>query len=65
MDPDLLELATIWRHESLRSTGSSTPLIDLLPQSAAVEGMSCALVIDARYVERITVSTELGFDVAR
>jgi hypothetical protein len=65
VDPDLMELTTVWRRGSSRGTGSSTLLVDLLPQLAAGEGVSCALVVGARYVEWITVSAELGLDVAR
>jgi hypothetical protein len=64
VDPDLLELATIWRCGSSRGAGSSTPLVDLLPQPAAAEGMSCTLVVGAQYVERIMASEELGLEVA-
>jgi hypothetical protein len=51
MDLDLLELATIWRRGSPRGTRSGTLLVDLLPQSASAEAVSCALVVGARYVE--------------
>jgi hypothetical protein len=64
VDPDLLELATIWRRGSSRGTRSSIPLIDLLPQPTAAEGMSYAFVIGARYVERIAASVGLGLEVA-
>jgi hypothetical protein len=39
-------------------------LVNLLPQPAAAEGVSCTLVIGARYVQRITVYVELGLKVA-
>jgi hypothetical protein len=45
--------------------GGSTLLVNLLPQPAAAEGVSCALVVGARYAEWITVSAELGLEVAR
>jgi hypothetical protein len=56
MDPDLLELATIWRRGSPRGTRSSTLLVDLLPQPATAEGVSRAVVIGALYVERIAAA---------
>jgi hypothetical protein len=65
MDLDLLELAAVRRCGGSRGVGSSTLLVDLLPQPAAAEGMSCALVIGARYIEWIAACTELGLEVAR
>jgi hypothetical protein len=65
VDPDLLELVTIWRRGSTRGTRSSTLLVDLLPLLAAAEGVSCALVIGAQYVERIAAGAKLGLEVAR
>jgi hypothetical protein len=65
VDPDLLELVTVRRHGSSRGTGSSTLLVDLLPQPAAAEGVSCTLVIGARFVERIVTYAELELEVAR
>jgi hypothetical protein len=65
VDPDLLELAAVWRHGSPRGTRSDTLRVDLLPQPASVEGVSCTLVVGARYVERVTANVELGLEVAR
>jgi hypothetical protein len=61
VDPNLMELAAVRR----RGTGRSTLMVDLVPQPAAAEGMSCALVVGARYVERIVACTELRLGVAR
>jgi hypothetical protein len=65
MDPDLLKLTDIWRCGSSRAARSSTFLVDLLPQRAAAEGMSRALVIGAWYVERIALGARLSLEVAR
>jgi hypothetical protein len=42
----------------------STHLLDLLPQLLAMEGVSRALVIGARYIEQIATSTRLDLEVA-
>jgi hypothetical protein len=42
-----------------------TLLIDLLSQPASAEGISCALVVGARYVEWIGACAKLGLEVAR
>jgi hypothetical protein len=65
LDPNLLELTVICRRGSSHGTGGSTLLVDLLLQPAAAVGVSCNLVIGARYVEQITASAELGLEVAR
>jgi 6-phosphogluconate dehydrogenase (decarboxylating) len=64
-DPDLLKIADVWRRGSSCTAWSTTLLIDLLPQSAATEGVSCALVVGARYVEWITAGARLDLEVAR
>jgi hypothetical protein len=65
VDPDLLELATIWRRGSSCGTRSSTLLVDLLSQLATAEGVLHAFVIEARYVKWIAAGTKLGLEVAR
>jgi hypothetical protein len=40
-------------------------LVDLLPQSAAAEGVSRALVIGAQHVERIAIGVKLGLEAGR
>jgi hypothetical protein len=65
MDSDLLELVAARRRGISHGMRGSTLLVDLLPQPAAAEGVSCALVVGARYAEWITVSAELGLEVAR
>jgi hypothetical protein len=65
VDPDLLELTIIWRRGSSHGMGSSMLLVDLLPLPAAVEGVPCALVLHAWYVEQIAVSVGLGLEVTR
>jgi hypothetical protein len=65
VDLDLLELATVRRCGILRGTGSGTLLVDLLPHSAVVEGVSCTLVIGARYLKRTAAYADLGLEVAR
>jgi hypothetical protein len=65
VDLDLLELTNDLRCGSSRASGSNTLPVDLLPQSATAEGVSRALVIDARYVKRIAEDAELGLEVVR
>jgi hypothetical protein len=57
VDPNLLKLATIRRCGSSRVTGEPL-LVNLLSQAAAT--MPCALVVGARYVERVTTCARLG-----
>jgi hypothetical protein len=64
VDSNFQKLTTARRRGSSRGTGSSTLLVNLLPQPAAAEGVSCTLVIGARYVQWITVYVELGLKVA-
>jgi hypothetical protein len=56
---DLLELVAIRRRGS--SPGTRKPLsVDLRPEAAAVEGVSCALTVGARYVERVAAHADSG-----
>jgi hypothetical protein len=65
VDPDLVKLTDVWKCGSSRAARGSTLLVDLLPQSAAQEGVSRTLVIGAWYVERIATGVRLSLEVAR
>jgi hypothetical protein len=46
--------------------GVGEPLsVDLLPQTTTAEGMLCALMVGARYVEWVAACAELRLEVAR
>jgi hypothetical protein len=64
MDLDLLEFTTIRRRWS--SCGTRELLFaDLLPQVAAAEGMSCSLMVGARYIEWVVACAKFRPDVTR
>jgi hypothetical protein len=58
VDPDLLKLAVIRRRGSSHGMGEPL-LVNLLPQAAATEGVSCALVEGPRYIELIAMGVRL------
>jgi hypothetical protein len=48
----------------LRSAHGIVLLIDLLPQPAATERVPCTLVVDAWYIERVTMCARFHLEVA-
>jgi hypothetical protein len=64
-DPGLLELAHVRRCRGPRVECSVTLLVGLLPQSAAMESVSRALLVGARYVEWVAVGVRLDLQVTR
>jgi hypothetical protein len=64
-DPGLLEFAAVRRRGSLPSACDVVLLVDHLPQSAATESVPCTLVVDARYVERVTTCARFDLEVVR
>jgi hypothetical protein len=59
-----LELTDVWRHGGSLTAQSIVLQIDLLLQSVATEGVSCAFVVGARYVERVATGTRLDLEVS-